>query len=602
MLLDYDLYNSDNYLVVDLEVAHNSEDVEGDIDITATNPRTQVILACWWYKGKYYYKWGTELELQLLYRHMREADYIVAHNAGYELGFFLRARAVDPVKIRVADTMLAEHVILGNRRLPKDLDSCSKRRKIGILKHAYIKNMLHAGVNASKLPRDLLLNYCLDDVRITEHLWRVHRTMMNERDLLRVFHTRCMVTPILTEIESRGLMLDKRRVIEEYRGIPNNPEKPGVQYQYDRLLDELKEITGGININSPKQLSEYLYDTLGFKVPLTESGRVPKKRSTNQDTLAKLVPKNKAQTQFIEKLIEARKFYAAITKSLKPLFRCVTETDHHMIYAKFNQAVAQTHRLSSSGKPPYKVQFQNIANAYRTLFIPRHKGWKIVAADYGKLEFNVAAFLTQDPQAIRDIESGADIHRYTASVLYNKPESEITSEERRKSKPNTFGPLYGKVTGSPAQTAYFDAFRAKYSVIEKTFQDWITNVLKTKKLRTATGLIFYWPGAELKPSGYVVGGNQVRDYPIQNLASAEICMAGLRNLRERIAELNLKSFVNNTVHDSIVLECPEDEVETVENILQECLIDEVVEYLDKMYGIKYNIPLEIDIKIGDTWA
>jgi len=108
--------------------------------------------------------------------------------------------------------------------------------------------------------------------------------------------------------------------------------------------------------------------------------------------------------------------------------------------ARFNQTQTATHRLSSSGTD-YSCQFQNFPRAYKPVFKARHEGWLVGEGDGAQLEFRVAAHLGRDEVALNDCRTGADIHRFTASVLNNCKEEEVTKEQRQAAKADTFKPL-----------------------------------------------------------------------------------------------------------------------------------------------------------------
>ena len=537
-LYNYDVYRSDNYLVLDFETTYGGGK---DNDPTAVNPNASVILACWWYKGQHYFQWGSELELQLLYDQINQADFFVAHKSGYELGFLMRAKAIDKRKIRVFDTKTAEYVLAGNRPLITDLDSCLKRRKVGLAKSHFVSKCIKAHVDPSLLPKKMLKHYCLIDVEGTRLLFLKQRRLLIERGLLRVFHTRCIATPVLTDIEFKGMKSDPTKTKKAYEEFLET---------YTQAKEALELSCGSINFDSPTQVAELLYDTLGF-LELTDRKGKPQRtkkggrRKTDEKTINALVARTKAQKEFKERFLEYRKAHTYLTKILKPLYKCALADD--ILHASFNQTVTKTQRLSSTGKKPYNLQFQNFPNKYKELFVPKRKGWKLGVWDYGKLEMNVASFLTQDPQGMEDTREEFDVHSYSAACMWqaaldaekklaldiervmNEAYSlmpKVDKERRRLAKPDTFGPLYGKVFGTLAQMAYFEAFRKKYHVMDEVQKGWIDEVLKNKQLKTITGLIFYW-NPTIRMNGTISQSTKIRNYPIQNFASAEITLIRL---------------------------------------------------------------------------
>ena len=248
-----------------------------------------------------------------------------------------------------------------------------------------------------------------------------------------------------------------------------------------------------------------------------------------------------------------------------------------------------------------------------------------MVADYAQLEFNVAAFLSQCPIAMKDVEDELDVHRQSATIMAEAAakgqraamamtdlprdewiakilEMDKSDPRRQDAKADTFGPLYGKVSGSKAQVAYFEWFRAHYSGIESTMTGWMAEALETKATQQPTGLKFFWPHVKTMGDGYVTNSTNIRNYPIQYFASAEITLPALRLLWDALADGAYNARIVSTIHDSILLEVPEAEVARVGDLLHNCMIDGVYEYLERIYGIHYNLPLRIDVNVGTYWG
>lgn len=159
--------------------------------------------------------------------------------------------------------------------------------------------------------------------------------------------------------------------------------------------------------------------------------------------------------------------------------------------------------------------------------------------------------------------------------------------------------VYGGSSGTPAQQAYYKAFREKYKDITRTQQAWIREVAATKKLKTVTGLTFYWPNAQVKSSGYVTEQEKICNYPVQSFATADIGPLGIVNLWH--AMRGMESFLVNTVHDSIVAEVAPGEVETFREKVKENMVARVYNSLALVYNINLNVELDVDINISERW-
>lgn len=575
-MFDYNILRSDNYLVLDLETTNY---MKGDAVY-----ENNLLLAVWEYNGKRKHKWGGIYEQSELVNDANKADIIVAHNVKFELKW-LRECGLDLSKVYVYCTQIGEYVLAGNRSIMSRLGLGKVAPKYGAgVKDKYIDNMMKSGKCPSELPKSLVLKRCIKDVIQCRTVFKKQRERIIKAGLLPVMHTRCVLTPCLADIEFNGLKLDPDRVIPEYNRVTE---------ELDDVTKEINKFTGGINPNSPKQMCQFLYQELGFKPLKDKAGNDI--ISASSDTLQALKPKNKRQREFLELKKRQGKLNALLTKSLRSFKTCID--DNALLTAQFNQTVTKTHRLSSSGTL-YKVQFQNLPRVYKPMFKARHPGWKVGEIDGAQLEFRVAAFVAQDPVAFHDIINDEDVHQYTADVMT----AAGRETSRQEAKADTFKPLFGGKSGSPAQREYYKAFQEKYKKISTTQHEWLMEALTHKKRRLESGLITYWPECKRTRTGYVEGTTQVYNLPIQSLATAEIIPVAVTALWLELKRRGLKSFVTNTIHDSAILEIHPDEVLEVQDIAVKAFTETVYEYLYKVYNLKFNIPLGAGLKIGDNWS
>lgn len=553
-------------------------------------------------------KWmgGDAARFPSLRNAVRVAKILVAHNAKFELQW-LRRLGIDTSHLLVCDTMLAEYVLAGNRRWELNLDAVARRYGFAG-KERVIDALMKGGVCPSTMPREWLVGRVTRDVETTRELARRQLAELQRLGLLGVFFTRCITATVLADIEMQGMTLDPERVKKTY---------VDTLYKLAEAERELSEMSGGINLRSTKQLAEFLYDGLGFQELKRRNGEPSRtasgKRLTDSDTLEKLKATTKEQKRFVKIRKEWGKLNAAITKALA-FFQHVCDEDNGILYGRYNQTVTQTHRLSSSGRRRVfsdgfegGCQFQNLPNDYKKLFraSESHFGPNTVIfeADGSGIEFRVAGGLADDQQATRDIESDADIHRYTASIIYNKPEAEITKEQRREAKPDTFKPLYGGQSGTPRQQAYYEAFKAKYHQIADMQKGWVREVLKDKELVLPWGMRFYWPHAKMRADGYVPETPQIFNYPIQCLATAEIVPVALVYLYWRIKTTGVRARLINTVHDSAIAEVHIDDVQEYREIAITAFLDDVYRYLDRVYDVQWTTPpLGVGTNVATHWG
>jgi DNA polymerase I-like protein with 3'-5' exonuclease and polymerase domains len=586
---DPNIYRSDNYVVIDFETTT----INKGLSLYEDN---RIVLAVWRYGPAHpragdgvQIRWAGEYDLDDLVRDCRDADFICAHNAKFELGWLARC-GLDLGDILVFDTMLAEYVLGGNRWVwaQLSLENCGQRRlKEG--KTDIISKMFKAGLCSTEIPESWLESYCVQDVSLTWRLMLKQRELLIEREQLPILFTRCLLTPVLTDIETNGMTLDENLI----RIRLEQTEK-----EYADTMERLERMTGGINPNSPLQLAEFLYGTLKFEERKKKVGRkwepdrTPSGRAkTDAATIALLKSTTKKQRDFVALFKRTKELYNELTKYLRKFNDCVEDAGG-LLRAQFNQSSTQTHRLSSTGLD-YSAQFQNFPRVYKPLFKASQSGWLVGEADGSQLEFRVAGHLGRDPVAIDDIENGVDVHRITADII---------GCTRQEAKPHTFKPLYGGTSGTDDERKYYVHFKEKYTGIADAQQRWIDEVLREGSLRTEWGLRYYWPNTRMDPSGYVTNTTSICNYPVQAFATAEIIPIALVYFWHRLRLRGVQCRILNTVHDSIIAEFPPEETEMFHELSQQCLIDDVYSYLHDVYNIDLTVPLGCGVSVGEHWG
>jgi len=270
-----------------------------------------------------------------------------------------------------------------------------------------------------------------------------------------------------------------------------------------------------------------------------------------------------------------------------------------VLHPKYNQCVTRTTRLSSSD-PNFQNQPRGNTFPVRAVVVSRFEGGKILQADYSQLEFRVAAQLCGDANMRKDILDGSDVHRYTASIIYNKREEDVTKDERTSAKAHTFKPLYGGTTGAPNETAYYKAFVNKYPKLGEWHENIQTEAISTGIVALYTGQQFAFPDTRRLGSGVASNAPAIKNYPVQGLAGGCIMPLALIKLQSEINRKKLRSLVINTVHDSVVVDVFPGEEDIVADVAYKSMTG-VTDLFEHMYNVKWTIPLEVDIEIGDDW-
>lgn len=597
------IYLGDDWCCLDLETTNLEKG-------SAINQSNRLLLASWYTpKDGMRSHFGGERNQKELIDTIKRSRFIIAHHAKFELQWLERC-GMDISSILVYDTMLGEWIIAGNRHIPKDLDTTATRYNVEG-KESGVAFLIKKGVDPQNIPHEWLQTYCEQDVDTTVEVFLKQRDVLLERKQLHLQYSRCLLTPVLADMEMNGVSLDKDRVLAEYKKVKEEYEETervlaGIAEQFD---------IGQIKWRSGKQVAELLYDKLGFS-ELKRHGKPDRtstdRRKTDTATITNLVAKTKLQREFKEAFKNLSKLSARLSKTLN-FFKCICEDHDGTFFGVFNQGSTGTHRLSSSGRKvvdreenEYGAQLQNLPREYKSLIKAREEGWVVVEADSSQLEFRAATDMGHDEVAYEEIINGVDIHTETAKVFLEagtQPEFKGLNlqEARQPAKPQTFKPLYGGRGNTEAEKAYCQFFQNKYKDIYKTQTGWTETVLRDKELRTPYGMIFYWPNTTVNIYGHISNSTAIFNYPIQGFATAEIIPIVLVHAWHMLKDWNVRFIL--TVHDSIVLEVgPDVDLDKLKEVLAYCFTTAVYKFLKSCYGYILWVPLGVEIKVGRNWG
>ena len=260
------------------------------------------------------------------------------------------------------------------------------------------------------------------------------------------------------------------------------------------------------------------------------------------------------------------------------------------LHPKFMQAVTATGRLSSRD-PNFQNQPRGKTFPIRKVVTSRFDGGKILEIDFAQLEFRTAVYLAQDKQGMEDIKNKIDVHQYTADII---------GVSRQDAKAHTFKPLYGGVTGTEDEKRYYTKFLEKYKDI-KTWHDRLqSEAIRYKRIKLPTGREYSFPYAERTPWGGSTYGTQIKNYPVQGFATADIVPLACINIYKLMKDKGVKSLLVKTVHDSIVADVYPGEEDVMSDIFNQGTAD-VIPALKQYYKIDFNVPLDTELKIGNNW-
>ena len=264
--------------------------------------------------------------------------------------------------------------------------------------------------------------------------------------------------------------------------------------------------------------------------------------------------------------------------------------ENSLLHPKFMQAVTATARLSSRD-PNFQNQPRGKTFPIRKVVTSRFENGKILEVDFSQLEFRTAVFLAQDKQGMEDIKNKIDVHQYTADII---------GVSRQDAKAHTFKPLYGGVTGTEEEKRYYKRFAEKYKEITEWHKQLQTEAIKFKQIKIPTGREYAFPYAERMPWGGSSYSTQIKNYPVQGFATADIVPLACIKIYELMKEQKVKSLLINTVHDSIVADVYPGEEVVMGKIFKQGTAS-VIPALKQYYGINFNVPLDTDVKMGYNW-
>ena len=269
--------------------------------------------------------------------------------------------------------------------------------------------------------------------------------------------------------------------------------------------------------------------------------------------------------------------------------------DDGFLHATLTQSVTATGRFS--GKEP---NMQNMPRGgtfpVKRVFVSRWKGGQICEADFAQLEFRTAAYLAQDETAMEEINTGFDVHSYTAKVISDAGQPTT----RQQAKEHTFAPLFG-ATGygrSKAEEAYYIQFIDKYKGIAAWHKNLGEEAMRFNKITNVSGRQYAFPDISRRSNGSVTHFTMIKNYPVQGFATGDVVPVVLNEMYKRLEPM--QSCLVNTVHDSTVIDIHPDEVDQVLGMVND-MNEGLTDLVESVYGIRMNVPLLLEAKIGPNW-
>ncbi len=483
------------------------------------------------------------------------------------------------------DTMVASYVLDPNRR-QHSLDALS----VTLLGHKMISYSEVAGkgksqVSFAEVPLDRAGEYACEDADFTLRLRDLFEPQLREQGLWDLFQDVEMpLVPVLARMEVNGIRID----VGFFQDMAKKLES-----DLASLRKEILEMAGvEFNLNSTPQLREVLFEKLGLPViKRTKTGP-----STDASVLEELAAMGHAlPTRLLEyrQLEKLRNTYVdALPRMLNP------RTGR--IHTSFNQTVAATGRLSSSDPNLQNIPIRtDLGREIRKGFVAE-EGCVFFGADYSQIELRILAHFSGDEAFVGAFREGIDVHKQTAAVIFQVPLDEVTPEMRARAKTINFATLYGQGDFSLARQLdisreeareFIDEYFLRFSGVRSFLDDQVALAREKGWVETLSGRRRYIPEIHAKNWNVRQFGERVaQNTPIQGTAADLIKQAMIR-IQAVLEEQFPSSRLLLQVHDELLLEVPEDEVETVGAMV-----------VQEMEGaMELNVPLSVDTAVGKSW-
>ena len=428
--------------------------------------------------------------------------------------------------------------------------------------------------------------FCAEDADITHRLYEVFAPQLqieNLQDLF--FKVEMPLMKVLAKMELQGIALDKKWLEQESKDLENDL----------KILEKtIFEMSGEeFNMNSPKQLGEVLFEKMQLdpKAKKTKSGQY----ATGEDILQKLSSKH----EIIQHILEYRT-YQKLKSTYVDALPLQIDKDDHRVHTNFSQTTAATGRLSSLNPNLQNIPIRTLrGQQIRGAFVA-NPGNKIIAADYSQIELRLIAAISEEENMIKAFQNGEDIHASTASKLFNIPLEEVTKTQRGQAKTVNFGILYGQGAFGLAEQTGLSRGEAKdmianyFETYPKLKKYMAEQVVKAQEMGYVETILHRKRHLkDINSANFVVKAHAERNAvnaPIQGSA-ADVIKLAMINIAEQLIEKNFKTKMLLQVHDELVFEAPENEIEKVSALIKK--------EMESAY--ETTVPLLVEVGVGDNW-
>lgn len=492
------------------------------------------------------------------------------------------------IKGKLFDTMIAHYLI-----------NPDMRHNMDVLSETYLQYAPQSietligkkGKNQASM-RDVALEdikeYAVEDTDVTLQLRNHFEPILKETDTLKLFETlEAPLVPVLAAMEREGINID----VDFLKSLSGE-----LSLDVKKLETKIYETAGhSFNLASPKQLGEILFDKLqigGAKQKKTKTGQY----ATGEEVLTYLAKDNPIVQDILEwrQLIKLQNTYV----DALPL---QVNAKTGRIHTDYLQTVASTGRLSSNNPNLQNIPIRTErGRLIRKAFVPKNSDYTLLSADYSQIELRIIAALSEEENMITAFQNKEDIHKSTASKVFNIPLEEVTKEQRSHAKTVNFGIIYGvSAFGLSNQTSLtrqesaelITQYYKTYPKLKSYMENQLSLAREHGFVQTVLGRRRYLP--DVNSSNQVVRGAAERNAinaPIQGSA-ADVIKIAMINIHHKLIEGNFKTKMLLQVHDELVFDVYKPELETIKTLVKT--------EMESAYS--FQVPLEVDMGTGDNW-
>ena len=589
---------SENYKLVDneedftsfLEELRKQKAFAVDTESTSIDPFRAELLGIsfsWQPKEAYFvYTKGREAwlkDLKLILENKQIEKY--GHNLKYDIAMLRQAGInLEPATF---DTMVASYLLNPGTRAHR-LDD------LVFTEFGHQKITIESLIGKGKkqlpmdtVPKDKLAHYSCEDADYTYQLYQVFKERLEEQNIYGLFQKMEMpLVPVLEQMEENGFKIDIKFLASMAKKVGKKIHELEVKIH--------QKAKSKFNINSPLQLKEILFEKL--KIDTKGIGKTKTGLSTAAAELEKMVNTH----PIIPLIMEYRELTKLQSTYIEALPRLVNpKTDR--VHTSFNQTITATGRLSSSEPNLQNIPIRSeLGKEIRKAFIAE-KGYKIISADYSQIELRIIASLAGDEKMISSFKKGEDIHKRTASEIYEMPIDKVTPDMRSGAKEVNFGILYGMGAGGLAERKGITrekarAFIEKYFTVHQPILDYIE---MTKSLAHEQGFVETLFGRRRllpeinssMPQVRAAAERMAVNLPIQGTA-ADLIKLAMIAIQDKLPKVSPGAKMILQVHDELVFEVPKKEVKQAAKL--------IAEEMDSVYKLRALIKTEVSY--GDNWG